>query len=113
MVTTQWRSGDFIKSAFFGCFTLPERRATRAAAENKNIILATGFRLKSSMKSLKCQIASQAQLVLYCRIVIYWRIGLYHIGEIDTEASDRYFQDNNNGNVDKFVPEGIEGMVPL
>ena len=26
-------------------------------------------------------------------------------------SSDRYFQDNTNGN-DKLVPEGIEGMVP-
>mgnify|MGYP006992967623 CR=1 FL=1 len=27
-------------------------------------------------------------------------------------SADRYFQDNNQGNISKFVPEGIEGMVP-
>jgi IMP dehydrogenase len=27
-------------------------------------------------------------------------------------SADRYFQDNNSGNLDKLVPEGIEGMVP-
>ena len=28
-------------------------------------------------------------------------------------SADRYFQDNNAGNLDKLVPEGIEGMVPF
>ena len=27
-------------------------------------------------------------------------------------SADRYFQDNNSGNISKFVPEGNEGMVP-
>ena len=34
------------------------------------------------------------------------------LGAMNKGSADRYFQDNNNGNVDKFVPEGIEGMVP-
>ena len=34
------------------------------------------------------------------------------LGSMNKGSADRYFQDNNNGNVDKFVPEGIEGMVP-
>ena len=33
------------------------------------------------------------------------------IGAMQKGSSDRYFQDNN-GNVDKLVPEGIEGRVP-
>jgi len=27
-------------------------------------------------------------------------------------SAERYFQDNNEGNIEKLVPEGIEGMVP-
>ncbi len=38
--------------------------------------------------------------------------GMGSLGAMKRGSADRYFQDNNNGNVDKFVPEGIEGMVP-
>ena len=38
--------------------------------------------------------------------------GMGSLGAMKRCSADRYFQDNNNGNVDKFVPEGIEGMVP-
>ena len=34
------------------------------------------------------------------------------LGAMGKGSADRYFQDNNQGNIDKFVPEGIEGMVP-
>lgn len=37
--------------------------------------------------------------------------GMGSLGAMQQGSSDRYFQDNN-GNVDKLVPEGIEGRVP-
>ena len=37
--------------------------------------------------------------------------GMGSIGAMQKGSSDRYFQDNN-GNTDKLVPEGIEGRVP-
>lgn len=37
--------------------------------------------------------------------------GMGSIGAMQKGSSDRYFQDNN-GNIDKLVPEGIEGRVP-
>ena len=37
--------------------------------------------------------------------------GMGSIGAMEKGSSDRYFQDNN-GNADKLVPEGIEGRVP-
>ena len=37
--------------------------------------------------------------------------GMGSIGAMQKGSSDRYFQDNN-GNADKLVPEGIEGRVP-
>jgi IMP dehydrogenase len=37
--------------------------------------------------------------------------GMGSIGAMKKGSSDRYFQDNN-GNADKLVPEGIEGRVP-
>jgi IMP dehydrogenase len=37
--------------------------------------------------------------------------GMGSIGAMKKGSSDRYFQDNN-GNIDKLVPEGIEGRVP-
>lgn len=37
--------------------------------------------------------------------------GMGSIGAMQKGSSDRYFQDNN-GNVDKLVPEGVEGRVP-
>jgi IMP dehydrogenase len=37
--------------------------------------------------------------------------GMGSLGAMQTGSAERYFQDNE-GNVDKFVPEGIEGMVP-
>jgi IMP dehydrogenase len=37
--------------------------------------------------------------------------GMGSLGGMQKGAADRYFQDND-ANVDKFVPEGIEGMVP-
>jgi IMP dehydrogenase len=33
------------------------------------------------------------------------------LGAMSKGSAERYFQDND-ANVDKFVPEGIEGMVP-
>lgn len=38
--------------------------------------------------------------------------GMGSLGAMGKGSADRYFQDNNAGNIDKFVPEGIEGMVP-
>lgn len=38
--------------------------------------------------------------------------GMGSLGAMTQGSADRYFQDNNNGNISKFVPEGIEGMVP-
>ncbi len=38
--------------------------------------------------------------------------GMGSIGAMSEGAAERYFQDND-ANVDKFVPEGIEGMVPF
>ena len=35
------------------------------------------------------------------------------LGAMFKGSADRYFQDNNSGNLDKLVPEGIEGMVPF
>lgn len=37
--------------------------------------------------------------------------GMGSLGAMQQGSSDRYFQDNE-GNVDKLVPEGIEGRVP-
>ena len=39
--------------------------------------------------------------------------GMGSLGAMGKGSADRYFQDNNQGNIDKFVPEGIEGMVPF
>ena len=38
--------------------------------------------------------------------------GMGSLGAMSHGSADRYFQDNNQGNISKFVPEGIEGMVP-
>lgn len=38
--------------------------------------------------------------------------GMGSLGAMGKGSADRYFQDNNAGNIDKMVPEGIEGMVP-
>ena len=38
--------------------------------------------------------------------------GMGSLGAMTKGSADRYFQDNNSGNISKFVPEGIEGMVP-
>jgi IMP dehydrogenase len=34
------------------------------------------------------------------------------LGAMEKGAADRYFQEENTGNIDKLVPEGIEGRVP-
>ena len=39
--------------------------------------------------------------------------GMGSLGAMFHGSADRYFQDNNSGNLDKLVPEGIEGMVPF
>ena len=39
--------------------------------------------------------------------------GMGSLGAMGKGSADRYFQDNNQGNPEKFVPEGIEGMVPF
>ncbi|MBT7308540.1 MAG: IMP dehydrogenase [Gammaproteobacteria bacterium] len=38
--------------------------------------------------------------------------GMGSLGAMQKGSSDRYFQENNSGNVEKLVPEGIEGRVP-
>ncbi len=38
--------------------------------------------------------------------------GMGSLGAMQQGSSDRYFQDDNGGNVNKLVPEGIEGRVP-
>ena len=38
--------------------------------------------------------------------------GMGSLGAMGKGSADRYFQDNTQGNISKFVPEGIEGMVP-
>jgi len=38
--------------------------------------------------------------------------GMGSLGAMEKGAADRYFQDENTGNIDKLVPEGIEGRVP-
>ena len=38
--------------------------------------------------------------------------GMGSLGAMKKGAADRYFQEDNAGNVDKLVPEGIEGRVP-
>lgn len=38
--------------------------------------------------------------------------GMGSLGAMQKGSSDRYFQEDNAGNVDKLVPEGIEGRVP-
>jgi len=37
--------------------------------------------------------------------------GMGSLGAMNKGSAERYFQDND-ANVDKYVPEGIEGMVP-
>jgi IMP dehydrogenase len=38
--------------------------------------------------------------------------GMGSLGAMEKGAADRYFQEENTGNIDKLVPEGIEGRVP-
>ncbi|MFZ9410947.1 MAG: IMP dehydrogenase [Burkholderiaceae bacterium] len=38
--------------------------------------------------------------------------GMGSVGAMQAGSADRYFQDGDNPNPDKFVPEGIEGRVP-
>lgn len=38
--------------------------------------------------------------------------GMGSVGAMQKGSSDRYFQENTEGNADKLVPEGIEGRVP-
>ncbi|KWR91787.1 IMP dehydrogenase [Cupriavidus sp. IDO] len=38
--------------------------------------------------------------------------GMGSVGAMQDGAADRYFQEDNTANVDKLVPEGIEGRVP-
>ncbi len=38
--------------------------------------------------------------------------GMGSLAAMEKGAADRYFQDENSGNIDKLVPEGIEGRVP-
>ena len=38
--------------------------------------------------------------------------GMGSLDAMQKGSSDRYFQDDNDGNADKLVPEGIEGRVP-
>lgn len=37
--------------------------------------------------------------------------GMGSLGAMFKGSADRYFQDNNSGNINKLVPEGIEGIV--
>ncbi len=38
--------------------------------------------------------------------------GMGSIGAMTEGSAERYFQNDNDANVDKYVPEGVEGMVP-
>lgn len=38
--------------------------------------------------------------------------GMGSVGAMQAGSADRYFQEGDNPNLDKFVPEGIEGRVP-
>ncbi|MEN9759924.1 MAG: hypothetical protein RL676_1075, partial [Pseudomonadota bacterium] len=38
--------------------------------------------------------------------------GMGSVGAMQAGSADRYFQEGDNPNPDKFVPEGIEGRVP-
>ena len=38
--------------------------------------------------------------------------GMGSVGAMQAGSADRYFQEGDNPNADKFVPEGIEGRVP-
>ena len=38
--------------------------------------------------------------------------GMGSLGAMEKGAADRYFQEENTSNIDKLVPEGIEGRVP-
>ncbi len=38
--------------------------------------------------------------------------GMGSVGAMKDGAADRYFQEDNSANVDKLVPEGVEGQVP-
>ncbi len=38
--------------------------------------------------------------------------GMGSLGAMQQGSSDRYFQENTDGNQDKLVPEGVEGRVP-
>jgi IMP dehydrogenase len=38
--------------------------------------------------------------------------GMGSVGAMKDGAADRYFQEDNSANVDKLVPEGLEGQVP-
>lgn len=38
--------------------------------------------------------------------------GMGSLAAMQQGSSDRYFQDNSSGNIEKLVPEGIEGRVP-
>jgi len=38
--------------------------------------------------------------------------GMGSLGAMQQGSSDRYFQENESGNQDKLVPEGVEGRVP-
>lgn len=38
--------------------------------------------------------------------------GMGSLGAMEKGSSDRYFQEESSGNIDKLVPEGIEGRVP-
>jgi IMP dehydrogenase len=38
--------------------------------------------------------------------------GMGSVGAMQKGSADRYFQESDNPNADKLVPEGIEGRVP-
>jgi IMP dehydrogenase len=52
------------------------------------------------------------EVILYQGLSYKTSRGMGSLGAMAKGSAERYFQDND-ANVDKFVPEGIEGMVPF
>ena len=56
--------------------------------------------------------AAPGEVVLYQGRSFKSYGGMCSLGSMTKGSADSYFHDNNSGNISKFVPEGIEGMVP-
>ena len=80
----------------------------KALFEQANEIL--GFRITDIMFAGTDE--APGEVILYQGRSYKSYRGMGSLGAMGKGSADRYFQDNNQGNIDKFVPEGIEGMVP-